>query len=318
MTFSPSPEQSAFFDVLRGNTHNILLSACAGSGKTTTIVEALKLLPERDLETFLPTAIAFLAFNKSIAETLKARCPRYVSCATFHSLGLRALKDSGLIDEKRARSRDFIDSRKVSKKLYNALGNVPDTKDAIRLASVARSVPIVPEFMDSVFLHALATRYDYSFDEPARVYTEVQRAIMQSSADLTCLDFDEMLYLPVILGARFAPQDYVFVDEAQDTNDIQLEILARLAKPSPKHSGGNTMISREVTPHSVEGPIPLTPPPTRYTFVGDPHQAIYGFRGANSDSMSRIAARFTCTEMPLSISFRCPQAVVAEAQKYIK
>jgi superfamily I DNA/RNA helicase len=98
-----------------------------------------------------------------------------------------------------------------------------------------------------------------------------------------------MLYMPVMLGVSFDHYNYIFVDEAQDTNDIQLDILDRLRAPK-----------------------------SRFVAVGDPHQAIYGFRGANADSMSRIARRFSCDTYPLSVSYRCPKAVVREAQKFLK
>lgn len=284
--FNPSPEQADFFQRLLTTQDNIILSACAGSGKTTTIIEGLKTLPVRNASSFMPPATTFLAFNKSIAETLKARCPSHVACSTFHSLGMRALKSSGFID-----SKTKVEGRKVAKLLYNILGNVPDVKDACRLASIARSTTTAPQAMMET-LPGLVQQYDYLFDDEPGVLRAVAKAIQQASTDLSQIDFDEMLYLPIILGAKFEPQDYVFVDEAQDTNDIQLEILARLAKPVNVSS-------------------------TRYVFVGDSYQAIYAFRGANSDSMSRIAQRFGCIEMPLSVSFRCPQLVVAEAQKFL-
>lgn len=293
--FEPSSEQAAFFAALAHTSDNLLLSACAGSGKTTTIVEGLKTLPVRNAQTFMPPATTFLAFNKSIAETLKVRCPSHVSCATFHSLGLRALKASGLID-----SKTKVEGRKVSKLLYNYLGDSSDVKDAIRLASIARSTITRPEDMEDI-LPSLTRAYNFQFDSEREAFRAVARAIQTASADLSQIDFDEMLYLPVILGAKFEPQDYVFVDEAQDTNDIQLAILERLG--------------RDLKP-PIFGPESF-PPPTRYVFVGDPHQAIYAFRGANADSMSRIATRFSCVSLPLSVSFRCPQLVVAEAQKYL-
>lgn len=297
--FTPSPQQAAFFDALASGHDNIILSACAGSGKTTTIIEGLKTLPVRDATSFMPPATTFLAFNKSIAETLKARCPRHVACSTFHSLGMRALKGSGFSSESEMRRSDYVNSRKVSKLLYNSLGDSPDIKDAIRLASIARSTPIQPSDISDDYLHELSLRQDLLFDDPKEVFRFVAKAIRDSVNDTSCIDFDDMLYLPVILGAKFEQQDYVFVDEAQDTNDIQLEILTRLAKPW-KSNHPDEQIS-----------------PTRFVFVGDACQAIYSFRGANADSMTRITQRFNCVEMPLSVSFRCPKKIVEEARKFL-
>jgi superfamily I DNA/RNA helicase len=48
----------------------------------------------------------------------------------------------------------------------------------------------------------------------------------------------------------------------------------------------------------------------RVIAVGDSRQAIYGFRGAHEDSMSLLASQFSMRELSLSITFRCPVAVV--------
>ena len=55
----------------------------------------------------------------------------------------------------------------------------------------------------------------------------------------------------------------------------------------------------------------------RLIAVGDPCQAIYGFRGADSNAIENIKAEFSAIELPLSISYRCPRSVVALAQEYV-
>ncbi len=102
------------------------------------------------------------------------------------------------------------------------------------------------------------------------------------------MDFDDQLYMPVITGARFWQNDFMFVDEAQDLNHIQRVMVRRALKPRG-----------------------------RLIAVGDPNQAIYGFRAAAHDSMSIIAREFGCVELPLTISYRCPKAVVAEARQWV-
>jgi superfamily I DNA/RNA helicase len=51
--------------------------------------------------------------------------------------------------------------------------------------------------------------------------------------------------------------------------------------------------------------------------VGDPAQAIYGFTGADSNSLDLIAQDFNAVRMPLTITYRCPKAVVAVAQQWV-
>jgi DNA helicase II / ATP-dependent DNA helicase PcrA len=57
-------------------------------------------------------------------------------------------------------------------------------------------------------------------------------------------------------------------------------------------------------------------PGGRLVAVGDPGQAIYGFRGAGTDSMALIEREFETIELPLTVSFRCARAVVYAAQQY--
>src|ERR1039458_4309171 len=47
------------------------------------------------------------------------------------------------------------------------------------------------------------------------------------------------------------------------------------------------------------------------------HNSIYGFRGADSSSMPNLKKEFNTVTLPLSISYRCPIAIVAEAQKFV-
>jgi hypothetical protein len=69
-----SPLQQDIFDFVQSGHGNAIVEAVAGSGKSTTIVEALKRVKGSSI---------FLAFNKSIADELKSRG---VNARTFHSL----------------------------------------------------------------------------------------------------------------------------------------------------------------------------------------------------------------------------------------
>src|SRR5690606_18120963 len=90
------------------------------------------------------------------------------------------------------------------------------------------------------------------------------------------------------LDLRVREFDNVLVDEAQDLNVAQRILIRRMLK-----EGG------------------------RLIAVGDPRQAIYGFRGADSDSFRLIGEEFNATDLPLTVTFRCPKAVVAQAQRYV-
>lgn len=286
--FQPSPYQLAIGDAVDSPSGpNILVEAVAGSGKTTTLLWLLDRIPQRKPNALLSQSICFLAFNKNIAETLKSRCPSYVSCSTFHSLGLRALKTCSDIDPTASRRRDFVDSRKVPKLVWKRLDrDNPDTQAIIRLVGLLKSLDHVAEAFD---VASLIQHHELDFADPRAATSVALDVLEESNRNLDQIDFDDMLYLPVLLNATFSTQDWLLVDECQDLNSIQHEILARSAGPS-----------------------------TRIIAVGDRHQAIYGFRGASADSMEKLQSRFNMTELPLSISYRCPKAVVAEAQKALE
>jgi superfamily I DNA/RNA helicase len=132
-----------------------------------------------------------------------------------------------------------------------------------------------------------------------------QKVLAWSNDIRTCrmYDFDDMLYLCVKEGLILPKYDFIFVDEAQDTNAIQRAMLRKMLNVLPSNADEETQKKFKET---------------RIIAVGDPAQAIYGFRGANSDSLDLIAKEFNCTKLPLTVSYRCPQAVVRYAQQWVK
>lgn len=285
-SFEPSPQQQSIFDELAKGLEfcdmpffNIIVDAKAGSGKTTTIVEGMRYIPREGL---VPPRVVFLAFNKSIADTLSRKCPAGVVCSTFHSLGFRALKGSGVVPPSVK-----VDGNKARKLVWNAVNDRedPDTRNICRLVSMAKTVPVDVGEID---FDAVCYHHDLLLERKERAFNIVRMVVDATLQDTTTIDFDDMLYMPVMYNISFDHYNYVFVDEAQDTNGIQVEILSRLLAPR-----------------------------SRLIAVGDPHQAIYGFRGADADAMTRMAERFQCKTFPLSVSYRCPKAVVREAQRYL-
>lgn len=102
------------------------------------------------------------------------------------------------------------------------------------------------------------------------------------------VDFDDMVYLPLLYRAKFWEKDFVLIDEAQDLNPSRRILAIRMA-------GQNG----------------------RVICVGDPAQAIYGFTGADSDSMDQVKAALNSAELPLNLTYRCPKSVVAMAQRWV-
>lgn len=282
-SFKPSVYQTAIFDFVENQIGSGVVQAVAGSGKTTTIVKALELIPSY-------YSILFLAFNKAIAEELKTRVPEYVQARTFHSVCFAAWSScvGGKIQ---------VDANKSLKILRNLVGEADCAlygqfvSKLVGLAKNAGLGLIVPNIDASWY--ELIAHFDLSLEsEDANEQTAVKIAqeLLKVSIEQgnRIVDFDDMIYLPLINNVHLQQNDVVFVDEAQDINQVQLAILKRLVKP-----GG------------------------RLIAVGDSCQAIYGFRGADSEAIKRITDAFSCTELPLTVSYRCPQEVVKFAQAYV-
>ena len=78
-----STYQQGIFEPSAGQPRNLAVSAVAGSGKTTTLVEVSNRLPKH-------LKAVFVAFNKHIVGELSARM-KGVDCMTIHSLGMKSL-----------------------------------------------------------------------------------------------------------------------------------------------------------------------------------------------------------------------------------
>lgn len=226
----------------------------------------------------------YLAFNKPIATEL---VDRGVNGKTFHSLCfgvvLRHKGTSTVTDNKLFRLCDA-----------NLTGDDCAMYGSFicKLVSLGRNAGVgclVQEseqvWLDLVAHHDLELE---SEDADMGRALDLTSKLLAASNDSDMIDFDDMLYLAVKDGLVLPKFDNVFVDEAQDTNAIQRAILRKIMKPT-----------------------------SRLFAVGDPAQAIYGFRGADSDSLELLKQEFNCTNMPLTVTYRCAKSIVQFARKWV-
>lgn len=284
-----TPEQDVIYGQLRSG-RNLMVRAVAGSGKTTTIVECCRRLTPADRP-------LFLAFNRSIADELQERLPYFAAADTFHTFCLNAIRRTQRVAPP--------DGRKCAKLLRALVPNFRERRDygddLLKLVGLAKGAP-------QADLADLADAY--ALQAPLAVAEEILRL---SLADRGTLDFDDMLLHAWHYGVAFDRYGYIFVDEAQDLNWIQQELLWRLQQPGFTVKESSTRWS---TGQTIAKPDVVIPSPTRFVAVGDPNQAIYGFRGADAAGMDTLKRRFDMEELPLSVSWRCSRAVVREAQKF--
>lgn len=310
---TPSPEQAAYRAALLADTSSLIVNAVAGSGKTTTLVNNLDALKGET---------ALIAFNKKIADELTRRVSRLdgmvqlmTRTGTAHSFGFAIYRDG-------CGGKVKVEGSKVNFLLKDVLSGY-DWGDPMKKSSgaIKRLVSLAKNYCFGVTgqldfngeqarypaigdLYAWEELiYDHGLEaELANIWGEkIERGIQQvidtavsvlkmSNNQRFMIDFDDMIYLPLLHNMQPKKKfDNVLVDEAQDLNKSRQELCFLLCKP-----GG------------------------RIIAVGDPHQAIYGFTGADNKSLETIAKRTKAIELPLSVCWRCDGAIVREAQKQVK
>lgn len=288
-----SAYQQAIFDAVEDiDGGNLAVRARAGTGKTTTICEAIRHMPRRG-------KILVCAFNRDIRDTLASKLPMGVDVLTTHGLGLRALKAGA---ERSRHDKDKL-KRMVGER-WPAIDAGPWRSAATKLiarakATLARTHEEIDATVDAagICLEDLVPRarrspHGLSPDQAA----ELRALLVEACSELLLAcgeavdahDFDDMLWLPVVHGWSPGRWDWVVVDEAQDLSRVQLELIASALAP-----GGRLLV------------------------VGDDRQAIYRFRGADARAFDALAERFGCRILPLSITYRCPTSVVDLARKLV-
>jgi len=296
--FKPSKHQQDIYKEIRIGTGNLLIGAVAGSGKTTTIVEALKLIP-------VHKKVIFLAFNKSIVEELIKRVPSRVKVSTLHSFGMRqCISYYGATFVNEIKSFKFIKPiiDREEKKLRELKGNSKEDNDwylnfrkkrgsymfiMLRLLDLFRmNLYINLEDIRKVNNHYNLGASDDVIKWTGEAIGKMRRYNKSNYDKRFHIDFTDMIYLPATnLKIPVDQYDYIFVDECQDLNRAQQDLLFRM-----RHKK------------------------TRVISVGDQYQSIYGFAGSDVESYNRLADYPNTKQLPLSVCYRCATSIIEKAQ----
>ncbi len=282
-SFKPSIYQQGVFDwVVNGKGHAVI-KAVPGSGKSTTLIHASKLLTTSNA--------VFLAFNKSIEVELNEKLQAegsLMKAQTINAFGYSALRNTGKkykVDSNKYHSicKEYLESQRIDS--YSAY-EYKRLQKVKKLVSLARMTLINVDSEDAIW--DLVEHYDIDFD---RLYDKEEWAVVwhgvkqilaageKQAKELCIIDFDDQVYLPIIWNLTPEKKDWIFIDECQDLNAARLELIIR----------------------SVNGK-------GRLLFVGDECQSIYGFSGADTNSIAKIIQRTNATVLPLSICYRCPSS----------
>lgn len=283
-------EQEAIFEEIISGEKPIVEKALAGTGKTTTNVEgAQRLFSARP-----GIKILGVAFNVKIKAELEKRLKGSATALTLNGLGHRAWG--------RGIGKNLILEKNKIGLLTSDLCKEFDRQDAwgaVReLASKAKTWGIVPAKSPSAQFAQLqdttenwlnlADHFDLDCDDEvidmARIV--LHKSIVQGFNGV--IDFDDQIYLPVVYGSSFERYDFVIGDEWQDLNPLNHIMIERSCK--------------------LQG---------RIAAVGDENQAIYGFRGADMESMRKFQEKHNAKELSLSTCWRCAADIIAHAQELV-
>lgn len=268
---------------------NILINAVAGSGKTTTLLELLRMCQYKTL---------FLAFNKSIQEEIQhkidTRGLKQGKAMTIHSLGLSAIKKAyRRFKINNNKNWDLI--KKFQEKFKRDLNRL-QWNERVRLSYALMDMNDISRMfltdnyleIKTQFLSMDKTLPDVdSMESYWLEFVEFRNASYES--DVIEVDFNDMIYLPVIkqLNIPINPY-YLMVDECQDLNLCQHTLIDMLINQGDIH---------------------------KWIAVGDRNQAIYGFSGAYSSSFDIFSQKGNVCEMPLDICYRCSTDIIDSANQ---
>jgi DNA helicase II / ATP-dependent DNA helicase PcrA len=276
-----SPMQSAIFAAIENPAGgNLVIEALAGTGKSTTLEECVKRTTEGE-------SVLVCAFNKPIADALRPRMPKDVTVSTIHGFGFKVL---GASAPARLEVGNYLQD--MAKEV---IGRGWDSREArtavVKLCSAAKGQLYTAD-QGADALDAIADALQIQFPRRGwdrRRLVNVARQMLRVAQQRggRVVDFDDMIWLPVVRGLEIPRFNWVFVDETQDLNPAQLALVKAAG------DGG------------------------RIVAVGDRRQSIYGFRGADPEAIPRMIDELAAETLPLSITYRCPQRVVREANSLV-
>jgi DNA helicase-2/ATP-dependent DNA helicase PcrA len=297
---------------------HLIIIARAGTGKTTTLIEGVKQLrgipseltpsPQQaavwesiKLSLSCCNSICMAAFNKGIATRLQELMPPGCQASTLHSLGFRSL---GRAFGGKLNMEEYRVANLIAELLERPLKEIRN-RDPILLSATDQLVALCKQnlvggfgdFLDVDWVNELwelADHYEVELEGYApTVFKLVPQVLSRCASDFNSdrkLDYNDMIWLPLVLDVPIFRNDVLLVDEAQDLNRAQQQLALKAGR--------------------------------RLILCGDPKQAIYGFAGADADSIPRMTRLLGetsrgVTTLPLTVTRRCGHAIVEEARKLV-
>ena len=271
----------------------MLVLAGAGSGKTKVLTSRIANLIENGIS---PYNILAITFTNKAAKEMKDRVvsligstANNIQISTFHSLGLRILKENySLLGYER--NFTIIDSDDVLTIIKKIMKDINMSKEYYNPREIKNKISSAKnEMMDVEKFSKI--EFDHKVVE---VYKTYQKKLKQGNS----VDFDDLLILPIklfrehpsILQRYQEHFQYILIDEYQDTNEAQY-ILTKMISAKYKN----------------------------ICCVGDNDQSIYSFRGANYRNILNFEKDYSnATVIKLEQNYRSTSNILDAANDVIK
>ncbi len=278
----------------------LLISAGAGSGKTKVLTSRIAYLIVK--EKISPHNILAITFTNKAAREMQERVAFLIKhlrlsihgrmwISTFHSLCARILRDNKTLIHPTGvfTIYDQTDQLSLVKKIVKKLNmNEQSYNPKIMVSHIARCKrqKIVPNDIEQ-FESTLGPRFQ-------QIYHEYEEELRKAGA----YDFEGLLLGAYKFFLKFPEQLekyrnqflHIFVDEYQDTNQIQYQIVKLLAQ---KHNS--------------------------LCVVGDEDQSIYSWRGADISNILNFDKDFPkCRTIKLEQNYRSTKNIISSASYLIQ
>ena len=270
-----------------------LVLAGPGSGKTLTIVNRVKYLIEK--QKVRPEEILVVTFTRFAAAEMKSRLCLVmgkrdlpVTVGTFHGIYYGILKWAYRMNQENILSET---------EKYQILRGVIN-KERMEIFDEEDFIQDIVAEIGKVKNNRIPLEEFVSEKCSADAFRNIYRNYEQHRKELKKIDFDDMLVLcyelfrsrPDVLAQWQKKFRYVLIDEFQDINRIQYDVIRMLAQPE-----NNLFV------------------------VGDDDQAIYGFRGADSELMLGFGKDFpNAKQILLGMNYRSTANIVQNSLKLIE
>lgn len=270
----------------------LLILAGAGSGKTSTLVArvgymmAVEDIPAKNILVVTFTKKASLEMQERIGTLpgITGKMKRDIHMGTFHSVFLQMLRENG-------DKRTILSNEKQKQGVIKRILKEMDIKDDYKAETLLAFI--------SYMKNQMIRPQDFEGKTPVqKEIKEIYKKYEAYKENNNYIDFDDILvetyYLlkfnPDVLQRYQNRFQYIMVDEFQDTSFVQYEIIRALAFPN-----------------------------NNLAVVGDDAQAIYGFRGAESEFILNFNKFFEFSQtVVLDINYRSTDSIVGLSNIIIK